>query len=140
MKDSLSPTGSVYNILFIGLIVFFCFFYTEIVMNPVEIADNLKKGGKFIPGIRAGTSTSQYIQRVMDRLNVGGAAYLCAICVLPGLLIDKLNTPFYFGGTSLLILVGVALDTTQQLQSHLLTQKYDAFMRGARIRSRRVTY
>jgi preprotein translocase subunit SecY len=140
MKDSLSPTGSVYNILFIGLIVFFCFFYTEIVMNPVEIADNLKKGGKFIPGIRAGTSTSQYIQRVMDRLNVGGAAYLCAICVLPGLLIDKLNTPFYFGGTSLLILVGVALDTTQQLQSHLLTQKYDAFMKGAKIRSRRVTY
>ncbi len=140
MKDSLSPTGSVYNILFVGLIVFFCFFYTEIVMNPVEIADNLKKGGKFIPGIRAGTSTSQYIQRVMDRLNVGGAAYLCAICVLPGLLIDKLNTPFYFGGTSLLILVGVALDTTQQLQSHLLTQKYDAFMKGARIRSRRVTY
>ena len=140
MKDSLSPTGSVYNVLFIGLIVFFCFFYTEIVMNPVEIADNLKKGGKFIPGIRAGTSTSQYIQRVMDRLNVGGAAYLCAICVLPGLLIDKLNTPFYFGGTSLLILVGVALDTTQQLQSHMLTQKYDAFMKGAKIRSRRVTY
>ena len=140
LKDSLSPTGSVYNVLFIGLIVFFCFFYTEIVMNPVEIADNLKKGGKFIPGIRAGTSTSQYIQRVMDRLNVGGAAYLCAICVLPGLLIDKLNTPFYFGGTSLLILVGVALDTTQQLQSYMLTQKYDAFMRGAKIRSRRVTY
>ncbi len=140
MKDSLSPTGSVYNVLFISLIVFFCFFYTEIVMNPVEIADNLKKGGKFIPGIRAGTSTSQYIQRVMDRLNVGGAAYLCAICVLPGLLIDKLNTPFYFGGTSLLILVGVALDTTQQLQSYMLTQKYDAFMRGAKIRSRRVQY
>ena len=140
LKDSLSPTGAIYNVLFIALIVFFCFFYTEIVMNPVEIADNLKKGGKFIPGIRAGTSTSQYIQRVMDRLNVGGAAYLCAICVLPGLLIDKLNTPFYFGGTSLLILVGVALDTTQQLQSYMLTQKYDAFMKGARIRSRRVTY
>jgi preprotein translocase subunit SecY len=140
LKDSLSPTGSVYNILFIGLIVFFCFFYTEIVMNPVEVADNLKKGGKFIPGIRAGVSTSQYIQRVMDRLNVGGAAYLCAICILPGLLIDKLNTPFYFGGTSLLILVGVALDTTQQLQSYMLTQKYDAFMKGAKVRSRRVTY
>lgn len=140
LQESLSPTGGIYNILFIGLLVFFCFFYTEIVMNPVEVADNLKKGGKFIPGIRAGTSTSQYIQRVMDRLNVGGAVYLCAICILPGLLIDKLNTPFYFGGTSLLILVGVALDTTQQLQSHMLTQKYDAFLRGARIRSRRVTY
>ncbi|RYZ89786.1 MAG: preprotein translocase subunit SecY, partial [Proteobacteria bacterium] len=100
----------------------------------------LKKGGKFIPGIRAGKSTSEYIQKVMDRINVAGAAYLSAICVLPGLLISKLNTPFYFGGTSLLILVGVALNTTQQIQSHLLTQKYESFMRGARMRSRRVQY
>ena len=94
-------------------------------MNPVEIADNLKKGGKFIPGIRAGKSTSEYIQKVMDRLNVGGAIYLSAICVLPGILITHLNVPFYFGGTSLLILVGVALNTTQQIQSYLLTQKYE---------------
>ncbi len=140
LRDSLSPTGGIYNILFVGLIVFFCFFYTEIVMNPNEIAENLKKGGKFIPGIRAGKSTAEYIQRVMDRINVGGAIYLSAICVLPGLLIDKLNTPFYFGGTSLLILVGVALNTTQQIQSYLLTQKYESFMRGAKVRSRRVTY
>jgi preprotein translocase subunit SecY len=140
ISASLSPTGSVYNVLFISLIVFFCFFYTEIVLNPTEIAENLKKGGKFIPGIRAGKSTAEYIQRVMDRINVGGAAYLCAICVLPGLLIDKLNTPFYFGGTSLLILVGVALNTTQQIQSYMLTQKYDSFMRGAKMRSRRVQY
>lgn len=140
LQESLAPTGAIYNILFVTLIVFFTFFYTEIVMNPTEIADNLKKGGKFIPGIRAGKSTSEYIQRVMSRINVGGAIYLSAICVLPGLLIDKLNTPFYFGGTSLLILVGVALNTTQQIQSYLLTQKYESFMRGAKIRSRRVQY
>jgi preprotein translocase subunit SecY len=140
ISASISPTGALYNVLFIGLIVFFCFFYTEIVLNPTDIAENLKKGGKFIPGIRAGKSTAEYIQRVMDRINVAGAAYLCAICVLPGLLIDKLNTPFYFGGTSLLILVGVALNTTQQIQSYMLTQKYDSFMRGAKVRSRRVQY
>lgn len=140
LKDSLSPTGAIYNVLFVALVVFFCFFYTEIVLNPNEIAENLKKGGKFIPGIRAGKSTTEYIQRVMDRINVGGAIYLSAICVLPGLLIDRLNTPFYFGGTSLLILVGVALNTTQQIQSHLLTQKYESFMRGAKLRSRRVQY
>ena len=141
LKDSLSPTGGIYLVLFSALIVFFCFFYTEIVMNPQEIAENLKKGGKFIPGIRAGKSTQEYIQKVMDRINVGGAAYLVAICVLPSLLIDKLNTPFYFGGTSVLILVGVALNTTQQIQSYLLTQKYESFMRGVKIRgTRRVQY
>ncbi|MEK7358538.1 MAG: preprotein translocase subunit SecY [Bdellovibrionota bacterium] len=141
LKDSLSPTGGIYLVLFSSLIVFFCFFYTEIVMNPQEIAENLKKGGKFIPGIRAGKSTAEYIQKVMDRINVGGAAYLVAICVLPSLLIDKLNTPFYFGGTSVLILVGVALNTTQQIQSYMLTQKYESFMRGVKIRgTRRVQY
>jgi preprotein translocase subunit SecY len=140
LKDSLSPTGALYNVLFVALIVFFSFFYAEISMPAADIAENLKKGGKFIPGIRAGKSTTEYIQRVMDRLTVGGAIYLSAICVLPGLLIDKLNTPFYFGGTSLLILVGVALNTTQQIQSYLLNQKYESFMRGAKVRSRRVQY
>ncbi len=141
LQDQLTPTGAIYNILFVALIVFFCFFYTEIVMNPTEIAENLKKGGKFIPGIRAGKSTADYISRVMERINVGGAIYLSAICILPTLLVSRLNTPFYFGGTSLLILVGVALNTTQQIQSYLLTQKYEGFMRGAKIRSnRRVQY
>jgi preprotein translocase subunit SecY len=140
LKDSLAPAGGIYNILFVALIVFFSFFYTEIVMNPNEIAENLKKGGKFIPGIRAGKSTAEYIQRVMDRINVAGATYLSVICVLPELLIVNLNVPFYFGGTSILILVGVALNTTQQIQSHLLTQKYESFMRGAKMRSRRVQY
>lgn len=140
LQDALSPTGSIYNILFVGLIVFFCFFYTEIVFNPNEIAENLKKYGGFVPGVRAGKSTADYIQRVLDRVNVGGAAYLSIICVLPGVLAYFSTVPFYFGGTSLLILVGVALDTSQQIQSHLLTQKYDGLLKGTKIRSRRVQF
>ncbi len=140
MQDNLNPSGTIYNILFVGLIIFFCFFYTEIVFNPTEVSENLKKYGGFIPGVRAGKSTADFIQRVMDRVNVGGAIYLSTVCILPGLLIGLTNVPFYFGGTSLLILVGVALDTTQQIQSHLITQKYDGFLKGAKIRSRRVQY
>lgn len=140
MQESLSPNGAIFNILFVGLIVFFSFFYTEIVFNPNEIADNLKKYGGFIPGVRAGTSTADFIQKVLDRVNVAGCTYLSVVCVLPGILSDKLNVPFYFGGTSLLILVGVALDTSQQIQSFLLTQKYDGFLKGAKIRSRRVQF
>ena len=108
--------------------------------NPNDVAENLKKYGGFIPGVRAGKSTADYIQRVLDRVNVGGAIYLSVICILPGLLISMANVPFYFGGTSLLILVGVALDTTQQIQSHLISQKYEGFLKGAKIRSRRVQY
>ena len=140
LQETLSPSGTIYNILFVSLIVFFCFFYTEIVFNPNEVAENLKKYGGFVPGVRAGKSTADYIQRVLDRVNVGGAIYLSVICILPGILIGLTNVPFYFGGTSLLILVGVALDTTQQIQSHLITQKYDGFLKGAKIRSRRVQY
>lgn len=140
LQDSLSPSGTIYNLIFVGLIVFFCFFYTEIVFNPVEVADNLKKYGGFIPGVRAGKSTSDYIQKVMDRVNVLGAVYLSLVCVLPGIMMNLAKVPFYFGGTSLLILVGVALDTSQQIQSHLISQKYEGFMKGAKIRSRRVQY
>ncbi len=140
LRDSLTPTSGLYLVLEVALIVFFCFFYTEIVLNPVEIAENLKKGGKFIPGIRAGKSTSDYIQRVMDRINVGGAMYLSAVVVLPTLLIDKLKVPFYFGGTSILILVGVALNTTQQLQSYMMNQRYESIIRGAKQRTRRVQF
>jgi preprotein translocase subunit SecY len=140
LQDNLSPSGTIYNILFVALIVFFCFFYTEIVFNPNEVADNLKKYGGFIPGVRAGKSTAEYIQKVLDRVNVGGAIYLSVICVLPGVLTSMANVPFYFGGTSLLILVGVALDTSQQVQSHLISQKYEGFLKGAKIRSRRVQY
>ena len=142
IQDSLAPNGTLYNVLFVGLIVFFCFFYTQIVFNPSEVAENLKKSGGFVPGIRAGKATSDYIMRIIDRINVGGAIYLSAICILPGLLIATLGVPFYFGGTSLLILVGVALDTTQQIQSHMLNQKYDAFSRGPKVKmkSRRVQF
>lgn len=140
IKESLTPDHAIYNILFVSLIVFFSFFYTQIALNPVEVSDNLKKYGGFIPGVRAGKSTSDYITKVLERLNVGGAIYLSIICVLPGLMAKQAKVPFYFGGTSLLILVGVALDTTQQIQSYLMTQKYEGFMKGVKIRSRRVQY
>lgn len=140
IQNSLSPTGAIYNVLFVSLIIFFCFFYTQVVFNPTEIADNLKKYGGFVPGIRAGKNTADYIQRVLDRINVGGAIYLAALCVLPTLLVSSFKVPFYFGGTSLLILVGVALDTSQQIQSYMINQKYESLMRGAKIRTRRVQY
>ena len=140
IQDQLAPTGVIYNLLFVFLIIFFCFFYTEIVFNPKDVAENLKKSGGFIPGVRAGNSTAEFIQKVLDRVNVGGAVYLSTICILPGILISLLNVPFYFGGTSLLILVGVALDTSQQIQSYMITQKYEGFLKGTKIRSRRVQY
>lgn len=140
LSQSLSPTGSIYNVLFVALIVFFCFFYTEIVFNPTEVSDNLKKYGGFVPGVRAGKSTAEYIKKVLDRLTVSGAIYLSAICILPTILVNSFKVPFYFGGTSLLILVGVALDTSQQIQSHLLTAKYEGLMKGVKVKSRRVQY
>lgn len=140
MSESLNPNGVVFNIIFVCLIIFFAFFYTDIVFNSDEVAENLKKSGAFIPGIRAGKSTSEYIRYVLDRINVLGCFYLCVICVLPGLLMKSFNLPFYFGGTSLLILVGVAIDTSQQIQSHLLSQKYDSFLKGVKVRSRRVQF
>ena len=140
LKDTLTPQSSLFNILFVAMIVFFCFFYTEAVFNPNEMSDNLKKYGGFIPGIRAGKSTADYVKRILDRLTVAGSIYLSIICIIPTILIDKMNTPFFFGGTSLLILVGVALDTTQQIQSHLLTARYEGLMKGVRVKSRRVQY
>ncbi len=140
LQENLMPTGALYQIIFIALVVFFCFFYTEIVFNPEEVSDNLKKYGGFIPGIRAGRSTAEYIKRVLDRLTVVGAVYLSAVCVLPIILMQSMSLSFYFGGTSLLILVGVALDFIQQVQSHLLSSKYENMMKGTRVKSRRVQY
>ncbi len=140
LSESINPNGIIFNILFVVLIIFFSFFYTEIVFNVDEVSENLKKSGAFVPGIRSGKSTSDFIKFVLDRINVLGCFYLCVICILPGLLIQAFNLPFYFGGTSLLILVGVAIDTSQQIQSHLLTQKYDSILKGAKIRSRRVQF
>lgn len=140
LSQTLSPGHTIYNLLFVSLIVFFSFFYTEIAFNHNEVADNLKKYGGFIPGIRAGKSTAEYIKRVLDRLTVSGAIYLSLICVLPTILIQQMKVPFYFGGTSLLILVGVALDTSQQIQSHLITARYEGMLKGVKMRSRRVQY
>ena len=140
LAQSFDFTGSLFNIFFVAMIIFFCFFYTEAVFNPNEMADNLKKHGGFIPGIRAGQSTSDYVRRILSRLTVAGAIYLSIICVMPNILMDKLKLPFFFGGTSLLILVGVALDTAQQIQSHLLTARYEGMVKGVRIKSRRVRF
>lgn len=140
LRDSLSYHGPVFNILFVGLITFFCFFYTEVVFNPNDVAENLKKNGGFIPGIRSGAPTSEYIMKVLNRINVGGALYISAICIMPTLISNYTGLPFQFGGTSLLIVVGVALDTTQQIQSYLISQKYESFLKGTKIRGRRVQY
>jgi preprotein translocase subunit SecY len=119
------------------MIVFFSFFYTAIVFNPLDVSENLKKHGGYIPGIRPGKNTSDYLYRVLTRLTTVGALYLSLVCILPEILIKKFNVPFYFGGTSLLIVVGVALDTVSQIESHLLTRSYDGLLRKARIRGRR---
>jgi preprotein translocase subunit SecY len=132
--------GWEYNTLYAILIVFFAFFYTAVTFNPVDVADNMKKNGGYVPGIRPGKMTADYIDRVLTRLTFAGAGYLALVCVLPTILINTLNTPFFFGGTSLLIVVGVALDTVQQIESHLISRHYEGFTgaRGARIRGRRV--
>jgi preprotein translocase subunit SecY len=139
LQDSLNPSGVIYNILFVALIVFFAFFYMEVVFNPKEVAENLKKQGGFIPGVRAGNATADYIKKVMFRIGTFGAIYLSAICVLPIVLMNSLSIPFYFGGTSLLILVGVALDTAQQIQAALMSEKYESLIsKGGKIRTRRI--
>ena len=137
IAQQMSPGNTLYTVLFVSMIIFFSFFYTAIVFNPVDIADNLKKYGGFIPGVRPGKYTSDYIYKVLTRITVGGAIYLSAVCILPQLLISQFNIPFYFGGTSLLIVVGVALDTISQVESHLLTRSYDGFMKKGRMRGRR---
>jgi len=136
--DVLNPGDWRYNALYIGLIIFFCYFYTAVTFNPVDIADNMKKYGGFIPGIRPGKKTAEYIDRVLTRLTFGGALYISAVCVLPTFMQQKFKVPFYFGGTSLLIVVGVALDTVQQIESHLITRNYENVTgpKGPRIRGR----
>ncbi len=124
-----SPVSIVYNIVYVALIIFFCYFYTAVTFNPVDVADNLKKYGGFIPGIRPGRFTADYIDRVLSRITLGGAIYVSAVCVLPTILTQHFHVPFYFGGTALLIVVGVALDTVAQIETHLLTRNYESFMR-----------
>jgi preprotein translocase subunit SecY len=131
------PGGIYYNLLFVGFIVFFCYFYTAITFNPEEVADNMKKNGGYIPGIRPGKRTADYIDRVLTRITLGGAVYVSAVCVLPTLLIAKFNVPFYFGGTALLIVVGVAIDTIAQIESHMLSRHYEGFLKRGSMRGRR---
>ena len=111
--------------LFSAAIIFFAFFYTAIMFNPKETADNLRKSGSYIPGIRPGEATANYIETLLDRLTLVGAFYLCAICLLPEILLSKVSLPFYFGGTSLLIVVNVSIDTMTQFQTHMMAQEYD---------------
>ena len=127
----------LYLALYLSLIVFFAFFYTAVVFNPVETADNLKKHGGFVPGIRPGKNTAEYLDYVLTRLTVVGAAYLAILSVLPELLISKYSVPFYFGGTSLLIVVTVTMDTVAQVQSHLLAHQYEGLIKKARLRGKR---
>jgi len=135
--DNLMPGSLLYNVLYIAAIIFFTYFYTAIIFNPVDLADNMKKYGGFIPGIRPGKNTSQYIDKVLTRVTLVGAVFLAAIAVLPTFLYRYLDVQFYFGGTALLIVVGVGLDTIQQIESHLLMRHYDGFLRKGRIRGGR---
>ncbi|PKN67483.1 MAG: preprotein translocase subunit SecY [Deltaproteobacteria bacterium HGW-Deltaproteobacteria-15] len=125
----LTPGHVVYNLIFVVFIIFFCYFYTAVHFNPVDVADNMKKYGGFIPGIRPGKNTAEYIDRVLTRITFAGALYVSAVCVLPQILIYQLNMPFYFGGTGLLIVVGVAMDTSNQIESHMLMRHYEGFMK-----------
>ncbi len=135
--EAISPGGWGHDLLYVGLIVFFCYFYTAVTFNPVDVADNLKKWGGYVPGLRPGKPTSEYIDRILTRITLGGAIYVSAVCVLPSLMIRKFNVPFYFGGTALLIVVGVAMDTMSQIESHLLTRHYEGFMKKRMSRVRR---
>ncbi len=133
----LTPGTLVYSMIFVGAIFFFCYFYTAVIFNPMDVADNMKKHGGYVPGIRPGAKTSDYIDQILTKLTFYGAIYLSFICILPDYLIKYLNIPFYFGGTSLLIVVGVSLDTMQQIESHLVMRNYDGFVKKGRLRSRR---
>jgi preprotein translocase subunit SecY len=135
VADALSPGQMTYTVLYMGLIIFFAYFYTAIVFNPIDLSDNMKKYGGFIPGVRPGKKTAEYIDHVLTRITLPGALFLAIISVLPDLLIRWFNVPFYFGGTSLLIVVGVALDTVRQMESHLLMRNYEGFLKRSKSRS-----
>jgi len=138
VAGAIKPGNFSYELLFVGFIFFFCYFYTAVTFNPVDVAENMKKHGGFIPGIRPGKKTADYIDRVLTRLTLGGASYVAAVCVLPSILISNFNVPFYFGGTALMIVVGVAIDTMSQMESHMLTRHYEGFLKkgGGRLKGR----
>jgi len=135
---AMQPGNVFYELLFVGFIFFFCYFYTAVTFNPVDVADNMKKAGGYIPGIRPGKRTADYIDKVLTRITLGGAIYVSTVCVLPSILITRFNVPFYFGGTALLIVVGVAIDTVAQMESHMLSRHYEGFLKkgGAKMKGR----
>lgn len=129
IASAMRPGNAIYELLYVGFIFFFCYFYTAVTFNPVDVADNMKKNGGYIPGIRPGKRTSDYIDKVLTRITLGGAVYVSAVCVLPSILITKFNVPFYFGGTALLIVVQVAIDTIAQMESHMISRHYEGFLK-----------
>ena len=140
MKDFsalLTPGTIVYSLIFVGAVFFFCYFYTAVIFNPIDVADNMKKHGGFVPGIRPGAKTAEYIDEILSKITFYGAIYLSLVCILPDYLIKYINIPFYFGGTSLLIVVGVSLDTMQQIESHMVMKNYDGFLKKGRLKGRR---
>ncbi len=137
LSSQFRPGNWIYNISYVGMIVFFSFFYTAVSFNPVDVADNLRRGGGYIPGVRPGTQTSDYLDRILSRLTTGGSLYLAAVCILPTVLVASYGLPFYFGGTGLLIVIGVSLDTVSQIEGFLLTQQYDGVPGGGDGRGRR---
>ena len=137
VSKSLAPGQWAYSLLYVGFIIFFCFFYTAIVFNPVDVSENMKKYGGFIPGIRPGRPTAEYIDKVLSRITLGGALYISAVCVLPTFLMQKFGVPFYFGGTALLIVIGVAMDTLAQIEAHMLSRHYEGFLKKGRLKGRR---
>ena len=134
--QQLAPGSLFYTLVYVSMIIFFCFFYTAVVLNPVDMSDNMRKYGGFIPGIRPGQRTSDYIYKVLTRITFAGSIYLAIVCVIPEILIYRVGLPFYFGGTSLLIVVGVGLDTAQQIESHMLMRNYEGFLAKGRLRGR----
>ncbi len=137
VSAALRPGTVYYYLIYISMIVFFCFFYTAVTFKPDDVAENLKKNGGFIPGIRPGKRTAEFIDKVLTRITVVGAIYLSAVCVLPTIMISKFDIPFYFGGTALLIVVGVGIDTISQIESHLHMRNYEGFLKQGRIKGRR---
>ncbi len=137
VSTQLAPGSLIYELIYVGFIFFFCYFYTAVTFNPTDVADNMRKYGGYIPGIRPGKKTAEFVDRVLTRITFSGAIYVSTVCVLPSILITKFNVPFYFGGTALLIVVGVALDTVGQIESHMLMRHYEGFMKRGRIKGRR---
>ncbi len=136
IDNFLNPGSLLYNGIYVSLIIFFAYFYTAIIINPVDVSENIKRFGGYIPGIRPGRKTAEYIDHVLSRLTFVGAIYVSSICILPVILSARFNVPFYFGGTALLICVGVALDTVGQVESHLVSRQYEGLVKGGRVRGR----